>query len=95
MKRMSFGKKYTNNTSSINDGGIVCSASSDGPFPLVCAHVSEAGEDIMISTGTKRFRSVIQSDDENESVEDDNNSSFTSSSTTNSAAISKVIIFVV
>ena len=96
MKRMSFGKKNTNNTSSINDGGIVCSASSDGPVPLVsCAQVSEAGEEIRISSGTKRFRSVIQSDNENDSVEDDNNSSFTSSSTTNSAAISKVNIFVV
>ena len=95
MKRMSFGKKNTNNMSSINDGGIVCSASSDVPDPLVCDQVSEAGEDIMISTGTKRFRSVIQSDDENESVEDDNNSSFTLSSATNSAAKSKVNIFVV
>ena len=62
---MSFGKKSTNITS-INDGGIICgatssSASSDGPHPL--PHVSEAGdEEIMISSGTKRTRSFIESD---------------------------------
>ena len=92
---MSFGKKSTNNTS-INDGGIVCGAtsssiSSDSSHPL--PHVSEAGEEIMISSGTKRTRSVIESDDDNESVEDDNNSSFTLSCTTNSSGKSKVNIF--
>ena len=96
MKKMSFGKKSTNITS-INDGGIICgatssSASSDGPHPL--PHVSEAGdEEIMISSGTKRTRSVIESDnDDNDSV-DDNNSSFTLSCTTNSSGKSKVNIF--
>ena len=92
---MSFGKKSTNITS-INDGGIICgatssSASSDGPHPL--PHVSEAGdEEIMISSGTKRTRSVIESDIDNDSV-DDNNSSFTLCCTTNSSGNSKVNIF--
>ena len=91
---MSFGKKSTNNTS-INVGGIVCgatssSASSDSPHPL--PQVSEAGEEIMISSGTKRTRSVIESANDNDSV-DVNNSSFTLSCTTDSSGNSKVTIF--
>ena len=71
-------------------GAPFSSASLD--CPVHCAHVSEAGDEIMISSRTKRTRSVINSDDDGESEDDENNTSFTSSSTISTK--SKVDIFV-
>ena len=94
MHRISFGKKSTNNTLIHGDGiaGAASSSSASLDCPVDSAHVSEAGNEIMISSGTKRTRSVINSDDDDESVDDENNTSFTSSSTISTK--SKVDIFV-
>ena len=93
MHRISFGKKFTNNTL-IHGDGIAGASSSSASLncPVGSAHVSEAGDEIMISSGTKRTRSVINSDDDDENVDDENNTSFTSSSTISTK--SKVDIFV-
>ena len=60
MHRISFGKKSTNNTF-IHGDGIAGTSSSSASLdcPVDNAHVSEAGDEIMISSGTKRTRSVI------------------------------------
>ena len=95
MQRISFGKKVTKNTFIQGDGTIASapssSASTDGSD--TGAHVSDAGDDMMILSGTKRRRNVIHSDDEEENVDDENNTSFSSSSSINSGK-SKVEIFV-
>ena len=90
MHRISFGKKSTNNTL-IHGDGIAGASSSSASLdcPVDSAHVSETGDEIMISSGTKRTRSVINSDDDHESEDDENN---TSSSTISTK--SKVDIFV-
>ena len=63
MQRISFGKKVTNNTFIQGDrtvtGASSSSASTD--VPDTEAHVSDAGDEMMISSGTKRRRSVIHS----------------------------------
>ena len=60
MHRISFGKKSTNSTL-IHGDGIAGASSSSASLncPVNSAHVSEAGDEIMISSGTKRTRSVI------------------------------------
>ena len=90
MHRISFGKKSTNNTL-IHGDGIAGASSSSASLdcPVDSAHVSETGDEIVISSGTKRTHSVINSDDDHESEDDENN---TSSSTISTK--SKVDIFV-
>ena len=90
MHRISFGKKSTNNTL-IHGDGIADASSSSASLdcPVYSAHVSETGDEIVISSGTKRTHSVINSDDDHESEDDENN---TSSSTISTK--SKVDIFV-
>ena len=68
------------------------SSSASTDVPDTEAHVSDAGDEIMISIGTKRRRSVIHSDDEEENVDDENNTSISSFSI--NSAKSKVEIFV-
>jgi hypothetical protein len=91
MHRISFGKKSTNNTLIHGDGiaGAASSSSASLDCPVDSAHVSETGDEIVISSGTKRTHSVINSDDDHESEDDENN---TSSSTISTK--SKVDIFV-
>ena len=64
MQKNLFGKKVTNNTFIQGDGtdarASSSSASSDAPDTE--AHVSDAGDEMMISSGTKRRRSVIHID---------------------------------
>ena len=95
MLRISFGKKVTYNTFIQGDGTIASasssSASTDGSD--TGAHVSDAGDDMMILSGTKRRRNVIHSDEEEENVDDENNISFSFSSSINFGK-SKVEIFV-
>ena len=93
MHRISFDKKSTNNTLIHGDGIAGASSfSASLDCPVDSAHVSEACDEIMISSGTKRTHSVMNSDDDHESQDDEKNTSFTSSSTISTK--SKVDIFV-
>ena len=83
MHRISFGKKSTNNTLIHGDGiaGAASSSSASLDCPVDSAHVSETGDEIVISSGTKRTHSVINSDDDHESEDDENNTSSSTIST--------------